>query len=160
MSETQNQNQNTANSAQQTDRTFTQAELDAIVQNRVREQTAKYADYEDLKAKAAKYDEAENANKSELQKATDKANALQAKLNQYESEKKIREIREKVSKETGVPADLLAGNDEESCKAMAKAIKDYTKQSTGYPLVKDGGEQNHSGGGSAKQQFMDWFQNH
>ena len=44
--------------------TFTQEDVNRIVAKRV----AKYSDYEDLKEKAAKFDAAEEANKSDLQK--------------------------------------------------------------------------------------------
>ena len=60
-----------ATPAQPAGKTFTQAELDAIVADRLARERAKYPDYENLKAKAAKYDAAEEAGKSELQKATD-----------------------------------------------------------------------------------------
>ncbi|MBQ1571918.1 MAG: hypothetical protein IIZ78_12380, partial [Clostridiales bacterium] len=52
---------------QQEARTFTQDELNAIVGKRLAEEKGKYADYDVLKAKAAKFDEAEEAAKSELQ---------------------------------------------------------------------------------------------
>lgn len=56
------------------DRTFTQAELDRIVQERVaRVKAQPPADYEDLKAKAAKLDQIEEANKTELEKAQARA---------------------------------------------------------------------------------------
>ena len=41
------------------ERTFTQAELNAIVQKRLGEQASKYENYEELKAKALKFDEIE-----------------------------------------------------------------------------------------------------
>lgn len=50
-------------------KTFTQAELDAILRERLAR--AVPADYEDLKGKAAKYDEAQTASKSELEKANE-----------------------------------------------------------------------------------------
>lgn len=53
----------------ETPKTFTQAELDAIVQDRVRR--AVPSDYEALKVKAAKVDEADEAAKTDLQKAID-----------------------------------------------------------------------------------------
>ena len=60
-------NQNIQEGAQTTDtKTFTQAELDAVVKDRLKREREKYSDYEDLKAKAAKFDEAEEANKTEL----------------------------------------------------------------------------------------------
>lgn len=54
------------------DRAFTQADVDRIVQERLaRVKAAPPDDYDDLKAKAAKLDEIEAANKSELEKLQD-----------------------------------------------------------------------------------------
>ena len=69
MSETVHQEQTTQTAAQP-ERTFTQAEMDAIIGDRLNRERQKYADYAELKAKALKFDEAENASKIELQKAT------------------------------------------------------------------------------------------
>jgi hypothetical protein len=58
----------------QAEKTFTQADVDRIVQDRLaRAKSAPPADYEDLKAKAAKFDELDAANKSELEKAQEAA---------------------------------------------------------------------------------------
>ena len=54
-------------------KTFTQAELDAAIESRLTRERAKFADYEALKAKAEKFDKAEEAAKSELQKAQEQA---------------------------------------------------------------------------------------
>jgi hypothetical protein len=55
-------------------KTFTQAELDRIVQDRLaRAKATPPPDYEELKAKAAKLEELEEASKSELEKAQAKA---------------------------------------------------------------------------------------
>ena len=71
MAETVNQETNgTAAETQENEqRTFTQAEMNAIIQDRLTRERGKYADYETLKAKAAKFDAAEEAGKTELQKA-------------------------------------------------------------------------------------------
>ena len=50
------------------DKTFTQADLDRIVQDRINRERTKFADYDDLKTKASKLDELEAANQSELDK--------------------------------------------------------------------------------------------
>ena len=39
---------------------------------------------------------------------------------------------------TGVPAELLSGDTEESCTAQAQAILKFAQP--GYPSVRDGGE--------------------
>lgn len=137
-----------------TEKTFTQADVDRIVTNRI----AKYSDYDELKAKATKFDEAEEANKSELQKAIDKANSLQAKLDGLEKENAVRAVREEVSQSTGVPASLLTGTTKEECETQAKAIADYKAQSApAYPAVKDGGDPQLNVKKATRDQFADWL---
>lgn len=51
----------------------TQADLDRIVESRLARERAKYEGFDELKAKAAKLDELEQANLTELQKATARA---------------------------------------------------------------------------------------
>lgn len=139
------------------EKTFTQAELNAIVQKRVNELTDKYGNYEELKEKAQKFDDIEEKSKSELQKVTDKAAKLQEKLDALTKANSVREIREKVSKETGVPTDLLSGEDEETCAKQAKAILEFAKPQ-GYPAVKDTGElQKPVGKVKTSEQFAEWF---
>lgn len=136
-------------------RTFSQEEVNAIVGKRLAEEKGKYADYEDLKAKAAKFDEAEEANKSELQKVTERAAALEAEVKSMKQAEEVRSIRESVAKETGIPAHLLTGSTEEECKAQATAIADFAKPAP-YPAIKDGGELNNVGKPSTRQQFAEW----
>ena len=57
-------------------------------------------------------------------------------------------LREKVSKDSGVPASLLTGATEEECKTQAEAIKAYA-QPKGYPKVPDGGEVHNAPGAAA-----------
>lgn len=141
---------------EQTERTFTQAELNAIVQERVGETKAKYGDYEELKAKASKYDEQVEASKSELQKATERADSLQAELNALKSANEVRALREKVAKEKNIPANLLTGETEEDCIAQADAILSFAMPNA-YPTVKDGGEVRKTLKKDTASQFADWF---
>ena len=110
MAETVNQEQNT-----EPEKTFTQAELDAIVGDRLKRERAKYADYSDLKTKAEEYDRQQEKSKSELQKAQEKSEALQNELNAMKKQNAITQAREKVSKDTGVPVECLSGEDEDTC---------------------------------------------
>ena len=137
------------------DKTFTQADVDRIVTNRL----AKYSDYETLKAKAEKFDEAEEANKSELQKALDKANNLQTELDSLRKENEVRAVRDEVSQTTGVPSSLLTGNTKEECEAQAKAIAEYKAQTAPapYPVVRDGGDPQLNVKKSTRDQFADWL---
>ena len=140
------------------EKTFTQAELNAIVQKRLGEEKAKYENYEELKAKALKFDELEEQNKSELQKANDKAEALQKEIDSMKKADEIRKIREEVSKELGVPTNLLNGATKEECEAQAKDILSFAKPKS-YPSVKDGGEVQNKSVGGTRDQFANWFEN-
>lgn len=141
---------------EQNERTFAQAEVDAIVETRLKRERAKYADYDELKAKADKYDESVENAKSELQKATERADALQAQVDQMTRANSEREMRARVAEETGVPVSLLTGATEEDCEAQAKAILSFAKPDT-YPQVKDKGESNHSPGKkTTSEQFAKW----
>lgn len=146
-------------SVENQERTFTQAELDEILKARLGKERAKYADYETLQQKASKFDEMEEASKTELQKATERAESLEKELNELKNAAVVRTIRDSVSSETGVPASLLTGSTEEECKSQAEAILAFkTQNAIAYPSVKDGGEvQNTLSKKSTADQFADWF---
>lgn len=142
--------------AEEPERTFTQTELDAIVRDRLQRERNKYADFETYKEKAEKYDAAEEAQKSELQKVTERADTLQKQLDAMLKADSVRKIREQVSTTTGVPANLLTGETEDDCKAQAEAIMSFAKP-TGYPYIRDAGEVRNIKSGSTREQFADWF---
>lgn len=147
--------ENTDNKNQE--KTFTQDQVNAIIAERVARVKANYSDYEDIAAKAKKFDEQEEAAKSDLQKATDEVAKLTAQVKKYEHEKTVSDIRTKVSNDTGVPVNLLTADTEEACKAQAAAIAAYAKSGS-YPKVKDGGEANHNDDKkSTRDAFADWF---
>lgn len=102
-----------------------QAEFDAAIKKRIEraKQSAIPADYEDLKAKAAKFDEIEEANKSDLEKATARYEAAEAKLQEIQHEAELNSWRLKASQATGVPTSVLRGDTEADIMAHAEAIK-------------------------------------
>ena len=91
----------------------------------------------------------------DLKKATDRAAALETELNELKAGNQIRDIRDAVSKEKGLPANLLTGDTEEVCRAQADAILAFARPS-GYPSVPDSGELPGSGGSSTRDQFAAW----
>jgi hypothetical protein len=156
MNETVNQ-EATTTTANEPERTFTQTELDAIVRDRLQRERNKYADYEAYKEKAEKFDAAEEAQKTELQKATERATALETELNTLKRANEIRVIRDQVAKETGVPATLLTADTEEACKEQAEAIKAFAQPSSGYPVINDAGEVTKKMNGTPQDSFSEWF---
>ena len=136
------------------EKTFTQDELNAIVADRLAREKAKYEGFDELKAKAEKYDELEEANKSELQKASERVASLEAELESVRKTEEVRAIRDKVATETGIPANLLTGDTEEACTAQANAIKEYATPS--YPNVRDAGELTGTSKVDTRTQFAQW----
>ena len=57
-----------------------QEDLNRLITDRVNRERAKYADYKDVKAKASKLDEIEQANKSEIDKAMDRVTKAEAEV--------------------------------------------------------------------------------
>ena len=153
--ETVNQENQATNDSENVVKTFTQDEVNSIVKERLERAKSQFSDYDTLKAKASKYDELEEANKTELQKSNDKAASLEAELNALKSANELREIRERVANDTGVPINLLTAETEEACKEQADAILAYTKQN-GYPVVKDGGEVRNTSKHTTRDQFAEW----
>lgn len=142
----------TAEQATPEPQTFTQDDVNRIVAKRV----AKYADYDELKQKAAKFDEQVEAGKSELQKATEKADSLQAELDALKQAESIRVMREEVADAKGIPARLLTGKTAEECEAQAAELIAWAqKSSAGYPKVPDGGDPVSSK--PAREQFAEWL---
>lgn len=146
------------NSVVEAPKTFTQEEVNAIIGERLVREREKYADYDALKEKAGKFDQIEEANKTELQKANEKAATLQSELDSIKKANEVRDIREKVATEVGIPSNLLSGTTEEDCLAQAKALMEFKNggSSSGYPSVKDGGEVHSVGKRSTREQFAEW----
>lgn len=116
----------------------TQEELGAIIKKRLErerekitaEVSGKYANYDELAEKAKAYDEAQEAQKSEVQKAQEKIAQLEGDIKKRDEADKQHELRKKVAKETGIPEELIQGSDEESMKAYAAQVAEFAKVQT------------------------------
>lgn len=81
---------------------------------------------------------------------------VETELTDLKNANVIREMREKVSKETGVPVHLLTGDTEEDCTAWANSMKEYARPQA-YPKVPNGGEGTKSGASpTTAEQFAKW----
>jgi len=133
--ETPTQGAPAENAEAKTERTFTQAELDSIVKERLKRDRERYADYDELKAKAEKFDAAEEASKSELQKAVERAEALKAELDGIRAEQARQSLVAQVAKDSGVDPELLAamrGTTEDEVRAHAELLKAKIAAVPGY----------------------------
>lgn len=132
----------TETTTETSERTFTQAEVNAIIGERLKRDRATVAD-EAFKLSA------------ELDAANKRAAELQTALDAMKHAEEVRIMREKVAGETGVPASLLTETDENACRQQAEKIMEFAAPK-GYPTVKDGGEIHNMVKPTTKQQFADW----
>lgn len=121
------------------EKTFTQDELNRIIDERLKREREKFAGFDEFKAKAAQLDEIQEASKSEMEKLMDRASKAESELEAMRTEKARRDLLDKVSKETGVPAELLKGDTEEELAASAQQIAEFVKANEpGVPEDKGG----------------------
>lgn len=124
----------------------TQEEFDAAIKARIERAQAKaaerFSDYDDLKARAEQAD-ALRARVSELEGEA----SARAKVDEAET------IRRKVSKATGVPAELIAGDDEEAMTASAEAIAAFARRPAAPDLGSAGAFSRLGGGTDPKGDF-------
>jgi hypothetical protein len=129
-------------------KTFTQEQVDKIVQERLkRAKSEKPADYDELKAKAAKLDEIEDAQKTELERITEQATKAQetakdwqAKFEQLQAQRQHELDVRNAATTYGVDADVLmrmGGDVEENAKFLQG--KEAARPKFGD--MHDGGEQ-------------------
>lgn len=101
----------------------TQDELNKIVEARLQRERAKYADYDDLKTKATKFDEVTEASKTELQKERERAEAAERKAAKYEAEKQVATWASEIVKGSSIPANALRGSTKEELTEHFEVLK-------------------------------------
>jgi len=120
--------------------------------------TAAKSGLEQLKAQhAEELKKAKDDAAAELKKETDAKAAIQKQLDELTAASALRDMKDKVSEETGVPAKLLTGANAEELKAQAEAIKAFAGNQPGYPTVPDGGEVSKPSKLTTREQFANWF---
>lgn len=105
----------------------TQDALDRIVTERVRRERAKFADYADVKAKAARLDEIERASKTEAERTAERVAALETEL----AASRTTALRARVQARHGIADEdaelFLTGADEETLTRQAERLTARTK---------------------------------
>jgi len=98
---------------------LSQEEFDKAIQSRIARERAKIpADYDELKAKAAKFAEWEDAQKTEAQKAQERLEAAEKRAVELE----LKATRAEVAASKGVPVELLSGSTQEELESAADAL--------------------------------------
>lgn len=105
-----------------------QDDLNRIIGDRVARVKGQFSDYDDLKAKAAKFDEYEDANKSEQDRLTDEV----AKARTEAEAAKAEALRYRVATKHGISDEdaelFLTGADEETLGRQAQRLSDRVDQ--------------------------------
>lgn len=117
----------------------TQEDLDKIIGERLSRERKKYAGFDDLKAKAEKYDAIEEGQKTELQKLQERIEKAEKENAAFKQREQVNTWAAEVSKETGVPANLLRGSTKEELEAHAELLKEFTVERSTAPIVKSDG---------------------
>lgn len=109
--------------------TMTQAQLDALVQTRLDRDRKKYADYDDLKAKAAEFEKQKQAQMTEAEKKDARIKELEtqtADLKNQLTDREARVLRVQTLEEEGLPAswaDRVRGMTPEEIKADVAELR-------------------------------------
>lgn len=132
-----------------------QEELNRIIAERISREKAKYADYNDLKSKASKYDELDAASKSELERANERAAQAERERDAIQSET----LRLSVIARHQIPADyheFIVGGSEEDLEAKAqKVLTLISNKTSDSPFPK--ADPSQGAGGSGKASNADLF---
>lgn len=126
----------------------TQAELDNIIESRLKRERAKYSDYNDLKQKAEHVD----ALTTERDSLNDQVKTLKAENETYKQHEQVAAWRNEVSNDTGIPSELLTADTKEGMEAQAKTLGKYINVSA--PIVSGDGKAPNNNAGAATRDIF------
>jgi len=117
-----------------------QDDLNHVITERVNRERAKFADYADLKTKAAKLDTLEQANKSEADKFSERIASLETENTAIKSQALRSRIQAKFSVSDEDAELFLTGIDEASLTKQAErlGVRDTERKKQGNRVPKEG----------------------
>ena len=101
---------------EQAESTFSQEDVNRIVQERLQREREKYSDYDELKTAA------ERAQELEAEKQT-----LAERVAEFEAKEEQQKLVNSVAEATGIPAAALKGDTKEELEAHAEVLKSLMK---------------------------------
>ncbi|NMM96294.1 scaffolding protein [Bifidobacterium sp. DSM 109960] len=117
---------------------------------------AKYAGYDEYKAKAAKYDANESDNASKLEAAGKRIESLTKEIAALKATAEREALIDQIAKDTGLGRDVISRlkGDGDELKANAKALKDSLKPNLGLPTPPAGKPATGTTGGMTPLQLL------
>jgi hypothetical protein len=107
---------------------FTQAQLNSFLASQRREIESRFTGFDELKAKAEQFDQLNDEKKSEVERATEQAQAAAAERDTFRSDNeklKVQLLRQKISATKGLDPDLwdrVIGSTEEEITADVERL--------------------------------------
>lgn len=123
-------------------KTFTQEQVNALLAEQKRKVGEKFADYEDIKAKASKLDEIEQASKSELEREREARATAESELTKYREKEQVSQWAAEIVKDSEIPAVVLRGSTREELEEhfnQLKALAPQKPKRTPVPAGKPAG---------------------
>ncbi|MDR0435784.1 MAG: hypothetical protein LBH11_03340 [Propionibacteriaceae bacterium] len=115
-----------------------QEALDKLIKERLAQQARnRFGDYDELKAKATKFDKLEDAKKSEIERFASQLATITAERDALKAAQELAGIKAEVAAEKGVSADLLRGSTRDELESHAEAIAKAIAE--GAPKQRRGG---------------------
>lgn len=108
---------------QEESKTLSQDQVNALLAKQKREIAEKFADYDDVKAKAAKLDELEQSSKTELQKLAEENATLKSRVESFERDQQVKKWAAEITKDSPVPASALRGSTREELESHFKELE-------------------------------------
>lgn len=130
-----------------------QAAFDAMVKDRLARERGKFADYEDLKARAALFDEREQAGKSEAEKTAERLAALESDLEKSRTEALRARVQAKFKLDDDDAALFLTATDEETLTKQAERLAARAATRTATSTNPLAGRTKTSGSGDTLRDF-------
>lgn len=157
-----------------------QAQLDRIIQDRLKREREKYSDYNDLKTKASEFDKIKEANQTELEKAQARAQELEEKATKAEQRAMQMAIRSAVINEASkqkalspeaayklLDTSTLTVEDDGTVKGVSEAVTALLEENTflvgnGFTGSSDGGQRGNGARIHKRSDIADpkYFQEH
>lgn len=129
-------------------KTFTQAEVDQLIKDRLARERGKYADYDDLKARAADADKS----KTQLDKMQEQLDAMAKRAETSERAATIREVADELKISVKQASRLTGGTKEELLADGREFLADFApKSGTQNDGKDDAGDDKGSDDGAAER---------
>lgn len=137
------------------ERTFTQEEVNKLVGKARKNASHKNENYEMYKQAYEELEQIKESNKSELQKAQDRASKLETQLKTLKHNEEVQAWKREVAGATGVPADVLRGNSKEEIEQHAQELQTAFSTPTAPVIGSDGKFSNSQKGKSKAELFAE-----